>query len=253
MKYAVMSDAHANPEALAAALADARRRRCERFVLLGDVTGYGYDVEETARIVRENFDVVLMGNHDSACAGFEPWMDVQTNRNYRLDVLQRSQLAEEAMEWLRTLPHLHSERDAAFVHGDFTSPPSWNYVFSPQDAAMSIAERDEHVLFCGHTHHAVAWELNPSGVMRLRHSCPRGELPGGVVSKTIALKADCRYVVNVGSVGYPRYDPCSTYAIYDDVSRRVVFRHLPFDFHAYAIRMTEHGVSIPFWLSDILG
>ena len=68
MQYAVMSDVHANPAALAAALADARRRGCNRFVMLGDTTGYGYDVKEAMRLVRESFDVVLMGNHDSACS-----------------------------------------------------------------------------------------------------------------------------------------------------------------------------------------
>ena len=72
MKYAIMSDAHANPLALETALADARAARCGKFILLGDVTGYGYDPKRTLDIVRRNFDVVLMGNHDSACAGLEP-------------------------------------------------------------------------------------------------------------------------------------------------------------------------------------
>jgi predicted phosphodiesterase len=43
VKLAVMSDVHANPKALETALADARGQGCERFVMLGDVTGYGYD------------------------------------------------------------------------------------------------------------------------------------------------------------------------------------------------------------------
>ena len=68
MKYAIMSDVHANPRALEAALADARAQKCEKFVFAGDVTGYGYDVNAALRLVRENFDVALMGNHDSVCA-----------------------------------------------------------------------------------------------------------------------------------------------------------------------------------------
>ena len=43
MKYAIMSDVHANPAVLETALADARALGCEKFVMLGDITGYGYD------------------------------------------------------------------------------------------------------------------------------------------------------------------------------------------------------------------
>ena len=47
MKYAIMSDVHANPKALETALSDARRLGCGKFILLGDVTGYGYDPKAT--------------------------------------------------------------------------------------------------------------------------------------------------------------------------------------------------------------
>lgn len=43
MKYAILSDVHANPAALKTALADARALGCEKFVMLGDITGYGYN------------------------------------------------------------------------------------------------------------------------------------------------------------------------------------------------------------------
>ena len=56
MKYAIMSDGHANPMALETALADARAQKCEKFVFAGDVTGYGYDVNAALRLVRANFN-----------------------------------------------------------------------------------------------------------------------------------------------------------------------------------------------------
>ena len=59
MKYAIMSDVHANPVALETALADARAHKCENFVFAGDVTGYGYDGNAALRLVRENFDVAI--------------------------------------------------------------------------------------------------------------------------------------------------------------------------------------------------
>ena len=92
MKYAIMSDAHANPQALETALADARAAKCGKFILLGDVTGYGYDPKRTLELVRENFDVVLMGNHDSACVELEPEWEVITNYNYDFDRMARELL-----------------------------------------------------------------------------------------------------------------------------------------------------------------
>ena len=250
MRYAVMSDVHANPLALKAALADSRKRRCERSIFLGDVTGYGYDVKEAVRLVRENFSVALMGNHDSACAGLEPWVDVHMNRNYHVDLVHRTELSDGELQWLKTLPYVHSEADAAFVHGDFTCPSAWHYIFSPQDAVVNLTVQPEQVLFCGHTHHAAVWEMTEGGTARILYS-PSPEPEAGVTS--FPIKASSRYVVDVGSVGYPRCDFCSTYVIYDTVQRRVTFRHLPVDIPAYAEKLKARGIRLPLWLSDAAG
>ena len=71
MKYAIISDIHANPTAFKAVLADARRQKADRIVCLGDVTGYGYDAVESYMLAKENCDVWLLGNHDAACAGVD--------------------------------------------------------------------------------------------------------------------------------------------------------------------------------------
>ena len=113
MKYAIMSDAHANPLALKTALADARSLWCEKFIFAGDITGYGYDAKATLDMVRENFDVVLLGNHDSACAGLEPAWEVQMISSYALDREARDKLSRDDIEWMRTLPLLqYDERRA---------------------------------------------------------------------------------------------------------------------------------------------
>ena len=54
MKYAIMSDVHANPRVLETTLADARAHKCENFVFAGDVTGFGYDVNAALRLICEN-------------------------------------------------------------------------------------------------------------------------------------------------------------------------------------------------------
>lgn len=252
MKYAVMSDVHSNPAALASALADARERGCGRFVMLGDTTGYGYDVKGALRLVRDSFDVVLMGNHDSACLGLEPAMVVLTNRNYFVDVQQSAMLAEDEREWLRSRPYIHTEGDIAFVHGDFTIPEEWNYIFYIQDVALNFYCRTERVLFCGHTHHAAAWEMTKAGAVRprlFRHLSRPAAKPD---ARTFALRDGSRCIVNVGSVGHPRNDRCSTYVIYDSDTRHVTFRRLPVDMEAFAAELDKAGVDRPMWLRDAI-
>lgn len=244
-----MSDAHANPLALKTALADARKRRCEKFLFLGDTTGYGYDVKETLRLIRESFDVVLMGNHDSACIGFEPWLEVHMNRNYHVDLMHREELDETEVQWLKSRPYIYSEADAAFAHGDFTNPPAWNYIFAPENAVASLAARKEQILFCGHTHHAAAWEADETGAVQLFYPQYLKHLAN---TKTFPIKDGSRYVVNVGSVGYPRCDGCSTYVIYDTASHRLTFRRLPIDIPAYAEKLEAHGIRLPFWLANAI-
>src|SRR5690606_30793976 len=70
MRYLILSDIHANLEALEAVIRDAEGRY-ERVVCLGDVVGYGADPNAVCEWVRENADVIIRGNHDKACCGLE--------------------------------------------------------------------------------------------------------------------------------------------------------------------------------------
>lgn len=252
MKYAIMSDAHANPKALETALADAHRARCGKFILLGDVTGYGYDPKRTLELVRKNFDVVLMGNHDSACVGLEPEWEVKENYNYDLDRMARELLTEEERDWLRGREYLHAENGFACTHGDFTRPQAWNYIFCCADAVRNFFSRAESLMFCGHTHVAAIWEHTVKGVFRPKLEKRFMHPALRVESVTFRLNPASRYIVNVGSVGYPRNDLCCSYGIYDADARRMTIRRLPFDFKSYVTEMLDRGLNLPGWLCQLL-
>ena len=252
MKYAIMSDVHSNPMALEKALKDARSRGCRKFILLGDITGYGYDAERALAIVRKEFDVVLMGNHDSACVGLEPSWEVMMIPNYDIDRAQREMLTKDDVDWIRALDYTYKTGGAAFTHGDFTQPKSWNYIFSCEEAVRNFFSRTEKLMFCGHTHHAAIWEQNKKGEFKSK-SEKRFRTPA-VKPETITFtpRNESRYIVNVGSVGYPRNDLCSTYCIWDSVANKVTIRRLAFDFKGYIIEMLKHNVELPRWLAELL-
>lgn len=251
MKTAVMSDVHANPAALRAALADSRRLGCTRWIFLGDVTGYGYDVRVALELVRARFDVALMGNHDSVLLGREPPMLVMLCPNYDLDVRQRKLLADEEKDWLRQRPFIHREAGAVFVHGDVTCPAGWRYILDTPSAVLNFKATEgdaEKVIFCGHSHHAEVWEREPSGAVKRRFDNPMDKPAEVAESVVIDFAPDRRYIVNVGSVGYPRNDLCMSYAVYDPEEGRATLRRLPFDFPDYIRSLTAADVELPRWL-----
>lgn len=253
MKYAVISDIHANPAALRMALDDAKEQGCDRVVCLGDVTGYGYDPHASLDIVRRNVGFCLMGNHDSACVGLEPEWEVRLNSNYGEDVRAREKLSAGEKAWLSGLPYIHAENGAAFTHGFFMHPESWGYVLSENDAEMNFRAREERILFCGHTHHACVWTRDARGrvtrktLLDMFHEA--AEVADGF---TIKMKEGCRYLVNAGSVGYPRRDLVGCYAIWDVDASTVTMRRIPFNLVEYAQKLLNNNVRVPIWLNDIL-
>ncbi len=89
LRYAIISDIHANLEGLEAVLKDAQEQKCTHFVCLGDVVGYGPNPKECLDIVRGLNCPVVMGNHDEYCTS-------------DLDLTGFNAMAAEAIRWTRT-------------------------------------------------------------------------------------------------------------------------------------------------------
>ena len=252
MRYAIMSDVHANPVALETALADAREQGCEKFLFLGDVTGYGYDAKAALSIARKNFSVVLMGNHDSACLGREVSLGDVLNPNYDIDRMQSDLLTKAELRWLGTRRLFRKVDGMALVHGDFVRPEAWNSIFGREEAVENFAARSEKIMFCGHTHHFAVWEdAGGEGVSCLSADWKRGPV-SAPESKVFKMAKGARYIVNVGSVGYPRNDLFASYAICDPSDGSFTARRLPFDFRSYVSEMLARDLRLPMWLCDVL-
>lgn len=218
MTYAILSDVHANEIALEAVLADARDNGAERFICLGDVVGYGPEPEKAVALVRKAATATVAGNHDDAVSGrLDPadFIDLAADAVAR----HREALSSSSLVWLKCLPYTFAEGRFACAHGDFTEPAAFNYVTDEDEAAANFAARAEQLLFVGHSHVPGIFLTGASGrVYRLDPT-------------DFVLEDGKRYIVNPGSVGYPRSDGgvCeSTYVLYDDKTGTVLFRRLPF-------------------------
>ena len=75
MKLALLSDIHANIQALDACLTHARAQGAGRFALLGDLVGYGADpvaVVEQVKVLVADGALVIKGNHDELAVTARP-------------------------------------------------------------------------------------------------------------------------------------------------------------------------------------
>ena len=69
MRIAIISDIHANLEALEAVYAFLDGQSVDRTLCLGDVVGYGPDPSRCLELIQERCEVVVAGNHEHAVLG----------------------------------------------------------------------------------------------------------------------------------------------------------------------------------------
>src|SRR5579872_7051348 len=100
MRALVISDIHANLQALEAVLAAAPKH--DVVWNLGDVVGYGANPNEAIDGVRGLGGLMVRGNHDRACSGLMEIEDFSENAARAVRWTQRV-LSEERREWLREL------------------------------------------------------------------------------------------------------------------------------------------------------
>lgn len=230
MRYAIVSDIHANLQAWRATLTDIGSNRVDGILSLGDVLGYGPNPAKVLESVHQHVNAFAMGNHDAVlCNKLDP---VRFHADARAAIdWTRSALAPQALDFLSTMPLVLVGDGFRCAHGDFGQPGAFRYVLDPADALPSWQATSEPILFVGHTHIPGIHVIGSSGIPHL--------LP----SQDFALEPGKRYLVNVGSVGFPRDDdPRACYCIYDTVTHEVFWRRIPFDIGAYRAALLTAGL-----------
>ncbi len=222
MKCAVITDLHANREAVEAVLDHARRHGAQRWVLLGDFVGYGADpawvVDQVRELVRQGA-VVVMGNHDQAVVrGAAPGM--RADARFVVE-WTRAQLSTTQLDFLAGLPMTQRHADQLYVHANAWAPAGWEYVQSRNDAVRSLHATDCRYTFCGHMHEPKLFNLSSIG--------KAGDfVPTAGV--TIPVPKHRQWLVIPGSAGQPRDgNPAACYAMFDDDQSLLTFHRVPYD------------------------
>lgn len=234
MKFAILTDIHANREAFEAVLADVAARGVDRIVLLGDLVGYGADPEwcadKAAGLVAQGA-VCVRGNHDNAAAGAPEMMSTYARR--AMD-WTRTRVSDAHRRFLAGLPLTAEEGDILFVHASANEPDAWTYVTSDTKATPSFRATKSRLIFCGHVHVPLLASCDIGGVVRQQNFR---------VGFPIPLLRSRRWLAVVGSVGQPRDGvPQAAWALLDTAMNDLTFRRVPYDAAAAAQKVRAAGL-----------
>ena len=236
MRLAIISDIHANIQALERALAKCDELEVDEIVCLGDVVGYGGNLNECCDRLRARAAVVLMGNHDAAVVGV---MDTYYYYDAARKALYwtRNELTEDNFRWLYSLPYcnMRADLDTAFFHAAPILPSAFYYVVRNEEAEALTRMRAGLLghNFIGHSHLTTTYEYNGKKVKD--------------VTGNYQHRPDHKYLVNVGSVGQPRdRNPDSCFVIFDTDSKRMAHVRTSYDVGAAASRIREVGLDEKF-------
>ncbi|HEV8182452.1 MAG TPA: metallophosphoesterase family protein [Candidatus Angelobacter sp.] len=225
MRLLILSDIHANLEALEACLEAAPEY--DQVYNLGDIVGYGANPNEVTERSRELGSIFVRGNHDKACSGISDLSDF--NPIAAMAALwTREKLTHDHLEFLRELPQgpLSPIENVQLVHG---SPRDEDeYILMASDAYSILTQAPVPLIFFGHTHVQRCLLLEESG--QGKSFAPNYKSAKGKQMAKLEIKRKTTYMVNPGSVGQPRdNDPRAAFLLYDTDAGVITFYRVPYN------------------------
>jgi predicted phosphodiesterase len=255
VRYLILSDIHANRQALEAVAAKTAGRY-EQLVCLGDVVGYGADPAFVIDWLREQ-EVstkaklqIVRGNHDKAAIGLAnlEWFNASARASALWTQLA---LSQEHLDWLSKLP-----QGPALVAPGGAGEPFWLCHGSPLNEDEYLSTRADVQAFFG-SGGAVTM---PAALFFFGHTHVQGGFLGpredaGPKVRTLPpvardmdtleglLNAQHSYLINPGAVGQPRdRDPRAAYAMFDSESRVLTYERAAYDIGAAQQKILAAGL-----------
>jgi len=230
VKIGIISDIHANLEALEAVLRVLKDKGATRFACCGDIVGYGPDPNGCVEIIRVLDCVCVAGNHDYGVAGKTPLAGFNSTAN-RAALWTRPVLTESNRRYLEGLSLTAQEGSLFIVHSSPSAPDAWEYVLTVREAAGEMEHYRAGVCVVGHSHQPFSAERLPGKPARLVRGDSLHILPGA------------KYFINAGSVGQPRDgNPRACCMLYDDDEQVMVHLRVPYDIPAVQARIRAAGL-----------
>lgn len=174
VKIAVLSDIHANLQALQCVIRDAEKHHVDVFLNAGDSVGFGGNPNEVVELMYEKDVISILGNYDLEV--IEGKSKAKGDKKLALD-FARNELAKSCEDYLYSLPReLRFEaagKKLLVVHGSPESIEEHIYHDTPEERLKTLAQTAQtDVIIMGHSHDQFMREkdgvcfINPGSVGR---------------------------------------------------------------------------------------
>lgn len=235
MRYAVISDIHANLEALQAVLRRIDTLAVNRIVCCGDLVGYYSNPNECIDLIRKKEIDCVRGNHDVAATSSREMRgsDIAVKS---IDWTQQ-RITERNRLFLEQLPSTLVIDDAFLLfHGALHAPENGEdlHLNTPDLVIETLKALKNHdsgvpLAFYGHTHRRDIY----------RYGTDIEALP----AITFKPADGFHYIVNPGSVGQPRDGTRDApFLVYDALAREISYHSVGYDLAACLARARRHGL-----------
>lgn len=165
MKISIISDIHANLEALKSTLEDIKKRKVDKIICLGDIIAKGVHPKECIELIKENCDIVLRGNCDRYFSEEHNDINELSEEEVKRINWNQSMLNDEERKYLLNLPFSYEfYMSGSLVRLFHATPEKDNIViinndeiqtklkmFYPSNNTMS--QKNADVVIYGHIHH----------------------------------------------------------------------------------------------------
>ena len=243
MRALILSDIHANLEALEAVLDDAQARGGFDVIwCLGDTVGYGPDPGACIDRIREFELVAVAGNHDHAAVGLIDASDFNDAAKFAANWTAK-QVDAEQCDYLKSLPMVSVQDQFTLVHGSLRDPIV-EYLLDRNSAVGTLALMETNYCLVGHSH-------IPFLCCEIEDDPENPEFTEFPEDEPVALGHE-RRIINPGGVGQPRdRDSRPSYAIFDSDQTSIQRHRVTYDIAKTQKKMK--AADLPQRLIDRLG
>lgn len=165
MRVAVISDIHANLEALDSVIKDIRKRNVDKIICLGDIIAKGVHPKECIKIIKDSCDIVIQGNCDYYFSIEHTEINDKSEEEKQRIIWNQSLISSEDREYLLALPFCYEFYMSGSLVRLFHATPNANNIpiinldnvetkykmFLPSNNTVSKDVAD--VVIYGHIHH----------------------------------------------------------------------------------------------------
>jgi predicted phosphodiesterase len=229
MIYGIISDIHANLEALTVAINYLIEQGVSEIFCCGDIVGYGPDPSGCISFLkRYNFKSVH-GNHDRAILTDSIGIYFNEDALVALNI-QKFIVSSKDIEFLKRLPFAITENNFLITHSFLNKKDPFKYVLDRDTAKEDMELAKKQILFIGHSHIPSCFTFEDKNI----------QYSDAFNGLEILIERDKKYLVNVGSIGQPRDgNPRLSLCIYDVDKNKIRIVRLTYPVNLTMQKMKE--------------